>query len=80
MEQTSEMTALELKAEIMRGFQRVPSCRDIRAEYLQIMPLKPKGPGPNWIASIDLPMSDLAKAEARAVIDGVRGRYALKQG
>jgi hypothetical protein len=80
MEQMPEMTALELEAEIMKRFKRVPSCRDIRAEYVEIAPLKPKGTGPNWIASIDLPMSDLAKAEARAVIEGVRDRYALKQG
>ncbi len=79
MEQVPEMTALELEAEIMKRFKRVPSCRDIRAEYVQIMPLEPKGAGPNWIASIDLPMSTLAKTEARAVIDGVRGRYALKR-
>ena len=57
MEQVPEMTALELEAEIMKRFKRVPSCRDIRAEYVQIMPLEPKGAGPNWIASIDLPMS-----------------------
>jgi hypothetical protein len=44
------------------------------------MPLKRKGTGPNWIANVDPPMSDLAKMEAKAVIDGVRGRYALKQG
>jgi hypothetical protein len=75
-----EMTAFELEAEIIKRLKKVLSCRDIRAEYLQIMPLKRKGPGPNWTANIDLPMSDLAKAEARAVIDGVRGRYALKQG
>ena len=75
----SEMTALELEAEIMKRFKRVPSCSDIRTEYVQIMPLKRKGTGPNWIANIDLPMSDVAKAEARAVIDGVRRRYALQQ-
>jgi hypothetical protein len=62
------------------SFKRVPSCSDIRAEYVQIMHLKPKGLGPNWFATIDLPMSTLAKMEAKAVIDGVRGRYALKQG
>jgi hypothetical protein len=80
MEQMPEMTALELETEIMKRFKRVPSCSDIRAEYVQIMPLKPKGTGPNWIANIDLPMSGLAKMEAKAVIDGVRGRYALKRG
>jgi hypothetical protein len=79
MEQMPEMTALELEAEIMKRFKRVPSCRDIRAEYVQIMPVKARGTGPNWIATIDLPMSDLAKMEAKAVIDGVRGRCALKQ-
>jgi hypothetical protein len=79
MKQMPEMTALELEAEILKRFKRVPSCRDIGAEYVQIMPVKPKGTGPNWIANIDLPMSDLAKMEAKAVIDGVRGRYALKQ-
>jgi hypothetical protein len=67
-----EMTAAELVAEIMKRFKRVPSCSDIRAEYVQIMPLKPKGTGPNWITNIDLPMSNLAKMEAKAVIDGVR--------
>ena len=40
MEQMPEMTALELEAEIMKRFKRVPSCSDIRAEYVQIMPLK----------------------------------------
>jgi hypothetical protein len=78
-EQMPGMTARELVAEIINRFKRVPSCSDIRAEYVQIMPLKPKGSGPNWIATVDLPMSTLAKMEAKAVIDGVRGRYALKR-
>ena len=42
-----EMTALGLEAEIVKRFKRVPSCRDIRAEYVEIVPLKPKGTGPN---------------------------------
>jgi hypothetical protein len=78
-EQMPGMTARELVAEIINRFKRVPSCSDIRAEYIQIMPLKPKGSGPNWIVTIDLPMSTLAKMEAKAAIDGVRGRYALKR-
>ena len=42
MEQMPEMTALELEAEIIKRFKRVPSCRDIRAEYLQIVPPSPR--------------------------------------
>jgi hypothetical protein len=80
MKPIPEMTAVELMAEIIKRFKRVPSCSDIRAEYIEIMPVKAKGSGPNWNANIDLPMSDLAKVEAKAVIDGVRCRCVLKHG
>ena len=77
--QMPEMTSVQLVAEIIKRFKRVPSCSDIRAERIQIVPIKAKGTGPNWTANIDLPMSDLAKMEAKAVIDGVRGRRVLKK-
>ncbi|MGZ5917934.1 MAG: hypothetical protein ACXWJ4_11580 [Methyloceanibacter sp.] len=73
------MTSAQLVAEIIKRFKRVPSCSDIRAERIQIVPIKGRGTGPNWTANIDLPMSDLAKMEAKAVIDGVRGRRVLKK-
>jgi hypothetical protein len=55
--ETPKVTTRKLVAEIIKRFKRVSSCSDIRAEYVQIMPLKPKVSGPNWIATIDLPMS-----------------------
>ena len=78
MKRMPQVTAAYLVGEIIKRFKRVPSCSDIRPEYIAIVPIQAKGTGPNWNANIDLPMSDLAKSEARAVIDGLRGRLTLK--
>jgi hypothetical protein len=74
-----ELIAAEFVEEIMEPFKREPSCSDIQAQYIQIVLIKAQGAGPNWIANIDLPMSDLAKMEAKAAIDEVRGTFALKR-
>lgn len=79
MKQMPEKTAIELVAEILMRFKVIPSCSDIRPEYIEIVPIEAKGTGPNWTAKIDLPMSDLAKMEAKPAIDEVRGTYALKE-
>ena len=80
MKQMPELIAAQLVVEIMERFKRVPSCSDIQAQHIQIVPIQAKGTGPNWIANIDLPMSNLAKMEAKAAIDEVRGTFALKRG